>query len=880
MGESPPTLAFVESAQRGYRLTLTALTTPWPVMLAFNLITAGSVALLGTPLIAGIWLAVSLGYDLAVSALFRRWARTVDQTPDAVGLRRLTVTSTLRSAGWIAAPTVIALQHPTPAAYAFFAVTVGSLACSAASAGWSSRGVWFGMAAPPFLAAILIAAPSMDLRTGLGLSLSIGAFLITAALIRLATRRLIAEAVAATESTQNVLDQLQAALDRSEAAERATARSEERLRLAMRMADMHVWEIDYRTRELIKAGAEDTFFTEPKTFDELAADLYCTVADVDRQRVKDEWREHVRTGQPFTPEYRVARKDDREVWVELAMEVVTEADGSPRRVVGALHNITERKATERQLLLAKEEAEAANRTKSQFLANMSHEIRTPMNGVIGMNELLLRTELSPDQRRYADAVRTSADALLDIINDILDLSKLEAGKVDLECIDFSLAGLVEDVVELLAPKAAEKGLEIAGHVDAGARGAFAGDPTRLRQILLNLTSNAVKFTSEGHVALNVRSSPAPDGRARLRIEVQDTGIGLSEAQKGKLFRNFQQADGSTTRKYGGTGLGLSISRQLVELMGGRIGVSDAPGGGSVFWFEVDLAEGAAPQAALTAPRSLNGLRVLIVDDLAINRTIFRDHLEHAGATVAEADGGAAALAALAAADPAFDLVLMDMQMPEMAGDEVVAAIRAAPGPQPKIVMASSMGAPDGAVDYDAYLSKPVRHAELLACLGRVLGRADRALPAAPQPEALQFAEGPAVGRVLLAEDNEVNILLAGEILKQLDLSFRCARTGLEAVAAAGEEDFDLILMDIHMPEMDGLEAARRIRATPGARGRTPIIAMTANAMKEDREACFAAGMGDFISKPFKLEEFVAALERALTETPAAGGEAAGVVGIA
>jgi signal transduction histidine kinase/DNA-binding response OmpR family regulator len=871
-----PTLAFVESAERAYRLTLLGLATPLPVVLFFNLVTAAAAALIGSPVIAGIWLAVSLTYDLGVMALFRRWSAAVDATPDAVGLRRLTVTSTLRSAGWIAAPSAVVLHHPTPAGYAFFAITVGSLACTAASTGWASRGVWFGMAAPPIAAALLPAASAMDLRAAAGLGLAVAAFVATAILIRLATKRLVGEAVAANERTRSVMDQLQTALDRSEAAERATARSEERLRLAMAMADMHVWELDYDRRELIKAGAEDTFFSEPKTFDDLAGDIYGAVDERDRERVKTAWRDHFRSDAPFHPEYRIARSDGREVWARLAMNLMNHPDGRPMRLVGVLQNITDRKLGEQQLRQAKEEAEAANRTKSQFLANMSHEIRTPMNGVIGMNELLLRTPLTPDQRKFAEAVRSSADALLDLINDILDLSKLEAGKVELEAIDFSLSGLVEDVAELLAPKAAEKGLEIACYVDADARAAFLGDPTRLRQVLLNLASNAVKFTETGHVVIDVRSGPArPDGRTPLRVEVQDTGIGLSDEQKGRLFRNFQQADGSTTRKYGGTGLGLSISRQLVELMGGRIGVADRPGGGSVFWFEVALPAGQAPQPAMAGPRSLNGLRVLVVDDLEINRAIFRDHLEHEGATVAEADGGVACLRLLADAqrrNMPFDLVLMDHMMPGMAGGEAVAKVRAGTEwPQPRIVMASSMGEAAQGVAYDAYLAKPVRHAALLACLGAVMGRS-APLPASPAVEALEMAAAPGSGRVLLAEDNEVNTLLATEILRQVGLSVRCVQNGREAVEAAAGEDFDLILMDVHMPEMDGMEAARRIRQLPGDRGRTPMIAMTANAMKSDRDACLEAGMDDFISKPFKPEAFVAALERVFTVEDACAGE--------
>ena len=298
---------------------------------------------------------------------------------------------------------------------------------------------------------------------------------------------------------------------------------------------------------------------------------------------------------------------------------------------------------------------------------------------------------------------------------------------------------------------------------------------------------------------------------------------------------------------------------------GRIGVADRAGGGSVFWFEVELAPGEAPQPAMAGPHSLNGLRVLVVDDLAINRAIFRDHLEHEGASVAEADRGPECLRRLAEAQQAnmpFDLVLMDHQMPGMAGDEVVARIRAGDGwTQPRIVMASSIGEAARGVDYDAYLAKPVRHAALLACLGAVMGRSAGEPAPAPAAEALSMSGEAASGRVLLAEDNEINILLAGEILRQVGLAYACARNGREAVAAAAAEDFDLILMDVHMPEMDGLEAARRIRALAGSRGRVPIVAMTANAMKSDRDACLEAGMDDFISKPFKPDAFLAALER-------------------
>jgi PAS domain S-box-containing protein len=382
-------------------------------------------------------------------------------------------------------------------------------------------------------------------------------------------------------------------------------RSEQRLNLAARLADLHVWEMDFRRRELFKFGAEDDFYETPNTFELLAEDIYRNIHPDDRQAAMAAWVEHEEHPEiPYNVEYRINRSDGKEIWGCSTTEVLIDEKGRPSRVVGALQNITSRKLAEAAMARALYDAEAANRAKSEFLANMSHEIRTPMNGIMGMNALLLRTPLTAEQKKYAEAVRVSADGLLAIINDILDVSKLEAGKVELEAIDFTLGSVIADVAEQLSSRAAEKGLEIAATLDHGASGRFLGDPARLRQVVLNLLSNAIKFTDKGHVAVEARSAPAATDRTALRLEVHDTGVGVPAEAKPRMFQKFQQADGSITRKFGGTGLGLSICRQLVELMGGTIGVEDRAGGGSIFWVEIALLN-AAPSASAAAPAASN-----------------------------------------------------------------------------------------------------------------------------------------------------------------------------------------------------------------------------------------------------------------------------------
>lgn len=522
-----------------------------------------------------------------------------------------------------------------------------------------------------------------------------------------------------------------------EALER-TEVSEQRLQLALEASDMHVWEIDYRAGKLTTAGAAETFFDYDVNNQDFMRDTNITIHPEDRDRISEEWRQAVENDLPYRPEYRVARMDDKEVWATCTVKLVKDENGQPLRLIGAMQNITARKEAEAAMRRAKEEAEFANQAKSAFLATISHEIRTPLNGVLGMAQAIAADDLSPVQRERLAVLRESGETLLALLNDVLDLSKIEAGKLELELAEFDIAQLARGAHASFTALAERKGLDFSLTVEAAAQGSYLGDSTRVRQILYNLVSNAVKFTEAGAVRVSVEAGPIG-----LRLSVSDSGIGIAPDRIGRLFQKFEQADASTTRRYGGTGLGLAICRDLVELMGGRIAVTSREGRGATFTVDLPL-----PRTGDAAP---------------------------------PVEGDAA--------------------------DEAVADLRAV--------------------------------------------------------------------RLLAAEDNPVNQLVLKTLLHQAGIEPLIVADGAQALEAWRREDWDVVLLDVQMPVMDGPTAARAIRAEEAlsGRARTPLVAITANAMTHQIAEYRAAGMDDFVAKPIEVATLFDTLERVLSAADASAAAA-------
>jgi PAS domain S-box-containing protein len=679
------------------------------------------------------------------------------------------------------------------------------------------------------------------------------------------------------------LDRMQRESERKLAEEQLHA-ADARLKRATRGANDGLWELNVASRDIwVSEHFAAMLGFEQHEFLSNRQKFFAVLHPEDAARLRDAIERSIRDDAPVDMEVRAKTRSGEQVWHRVRGALERNSSGSAWMVSGSQRDITQRQQYALALLEATETAAAANKAKSQFLANMSHEIRTPMNGVIGMIELLLETPLNPMQLDYAQTVRDSAAALLTVINDILDFSKVEAGKLDLELLDMDMRDTVEDVARLLAIQAHAKGLEVIALIDPSLPDLVRADAGRLRQIMLNLGGNAVKFTQKGEVSIECKVLQKDERGVTVRCEVRDTGMGIPAARIDALFKAFTQVDASTTRRFGGSGLGLSIVKRLVELMGGEVGVSSEEGVGSTFWFSVrvGLAQDSA-KVRPAPPAALRGQRIIIVDDNMTNRKVLMGQLSLCGMDALCASSADEALSLMrhaAVAGRPFEVALLDHQMPGCDGatlGKTILAEHALRGAR-LILLTSSGQRGDGRLfselGFAGYLLKPVTHRDLTDCLMMVLGTQAEGWRMATQPIVTRHAlrsqrVREAQQHVLLAEDNVVNQKVACRILEKMGYRVDVAADGQAAFEAWQSGRYHLILMDCQMPIMDGYETTRKIREHEAGRSHIPIIALTAHAMKGADNDCRAAGMDDYLSKPIDKEQLEKSLQRWLN----AGGD--------